>query len=81
MNWILKLLGYRDREYREDDFSVRIEPIMREAVFVVHIRDGASVNLSGEHDLNFIVVPETSVNDSRHVINVVIECDEGKQFR
>ena len=33
------------------------------------------------HYLNFTMVPETSIDDSRHVINVVIECDEGKQVR
>ena len=33
------------------------------------------------HYLNFIMVPETSIDDSRHVISVVIECDEGKQIR
>jgi len=27
------------------------------------------------------MVPETNIDDSRHVISVVIECDEGKQFR
>lgn len=49
MNWLLKLMGYRDREYRGDDFSVRIERIMREAVSVVYTRHAASLNLSGEY--------------------------------
>ncbi len=31
MNWVLKVLGYRDREYRGGDLFVRIEPIHREA--------------------------------------------------
>lgn len=48
MNWLLKVLGYRDREYRGDDFSVRIEPIFREVVTVIHNRQGKSLNLSGE---------------------------------
>jgi len=48
VNWLLKLLGYRDREYRGDDFFVRIEPIVREAVSVIHTRRGNSLNLSGE---------------------------------
>jgi hypothetical protein len=48
MNWVLKLLGYRDREYRGDGFSARIEPIMREVVSIVHTRNGASLNLGGE---------------------------------
>ena len=33
------------------------------------------------HYLNFTMVPETSIDDSRHVISVVIDCDEGKQVR
>lgn len=48
MNWLLKLLGYRDREYRGGDFSVRIEPIHREVVSVVHKRQGSTLNLAGE---------------------------------
>jgi hypothetical protein len=30
MNWLLRLLGYRDREYSENDFSVRIELVGRD---------------------------------------------------
>jgi hypothetical protein len=48
MNWLLKLLGYPDREYRGGDFSVRIEPIRREVVSVVHKRQGSTLNLAGE---------------------------------
>lgn len=48
MNWLLKLLGYRAREYRGDDFSVRIAPIFRELVSVIHIRQGKELKLSGE---------------------------------
>ena len=33
------------------------------------------------HYLNFTMVPETTIDDSSHVISVVIDCDEGKQFR
>jgi len=33
------------------------------------------------HYLNFTVVPETSIDDSRHIISMVIDCDEGQQFR
>jgi outer membrane protein assembly factor BamA len=33
------------------------------------------------HYLDFTVVPEISVDDSRHVISVVFDCDEGKDFR
>ena len=48
MNWLLELLGYRGREYREDDFSVRIEPIFREVVSVIYTRQGKGLQLGGE---------------------------------
>ncbi len=48
MNWLLKLLGYRDREYRGNDFSVQIKPANREIVSVVHTRQGTSLDLSGQ---------------------------------
>jgi hypothetical protein len=48
VNWLSKRLGYRDRNYRGDDFSVRIESIHREVVSVVHTRHQTSLNLSGE---------------------------------
>jgi hypothetical protein len=48
MNWLLKRLGYRDREYRGANFSVRIEPIMREVVSIIHRRQGSTLNLSAE---------------------------------
>ena len=48
MNWLFKKLGYRDREYRGDDFRVRIEPVAREAVHVIHTREGKSLNLDGQ---------------------------------
>ena len=31
--------------------------------------------------LNFTPLPDTSIDESRHIISVVIDCDEGKQFR
>lgn len=31
--------------------------------------------------LNFTAIPETSIDDSRHIISLVIDCDEGEQFR
>jgi hypothetical protein len=48
MNWLFKLLGYRDRRYRGKDFSLRIEPIMREVVSVIYIRNGTTFNFGGE---------------------------------
>jgi hypothetical protein len=48
MNWFLKKLGYRDRQYRGSDFSVRIEPMGREAVYVVYTRRGTNLNLDGQ---------------------------------
>lgn len=48
VNWLLKLLGYRDNEYRGSDFSVRIESLIREGVSIVHTRQATTLNLSGE---------------------------------
>ena len=48
MNWLLKRLGYRDRDYRADGFHVRIKPIMREAVRVNYTRDRTKLYLDGE---------------------------------
>jgi hypothetical protein len=48
MNWLLKLLGYRDLKYRGNDFSVRIKTTVREGVSVLYMREGMSLNLSGE---------------------------------
>jgi outer membrane protein assembly factor BamA len=30
---------------------------------------------------NFTAIPETSIDDSRHVISLLFDCDEGEQFR
>jgi hypothetical protein len=31
--------------------------------------------------LNFTPVPDSNIDESHHVISVVVDCDEGKQFR
>jgi hypothetical protein len=48
MSWLFKKLGYRDREYHGDDFSVRVEQGFREIVTVVHTRQGTVRRLDGE---------------------------------
>jgi hypothetical protein len=48
VNWILKFLGYRDREYRASDYSVRIDSIFREVVSVIYKRQETTHNFSGE---------------------------------
>lgn len=45
---MLKLLGHRDREYRGDNFSVRIEQVFREVVSVIYTRSGVTLKLGGE---------------------------------
>ena len=49
MSWLLRLLGYRDRGYRGVDFQVRLEPIQREVLSVIHTRSGISTNLLAEY--------------------------------
>jgi hypothetical protein len=48
MNWFLKFLGYRDKEYRGVGYSVRIEQIMREEIAIIYTRRGNSLSLNGE---------------------------------
>ena len=48
MSWLFKKLGYREREYRGDDFSVRVEPGFREIVTIVHTRQPTIRRLEGE---------------------------------
>ena len=47
MIWLLRLLGYRDREYHRHDFCVRIETVVREIVSINHMREGISIELRG----------------------------------
>jgi hypothetical protein len=48
MNWLLKLLSRRDREYGGDGFRVRLDPVFREVVSVTHKRQGTTTKLGGE---------------------------------
>src|SRR6266581_7850350 len=48
MNWLSRILGRRGREYRGDDFSVRIEPGFREIVNIVRTRQQGTSHLDGE---------------------------------
>ena len=48
MHWLLKIFGYRAREFRGDDFSVRIKPVFREAVSVIYTREGKMLTFGGE---------------------------------
>lgn len=48
MNWLLKLLGYDERNHRGDGFSIRIEPVFREVISIVYTRGGTTLNLSAE---------------------------------
>jgi hypothetical protein len=48
MNWLLRILGYHDREYHGDGFSVRIDPGFRELVSIVLTRGGTTRTLDGE---------------------------------
>ena len=48
MNWLLKLFGNRGREFRGDDFLVRIKPGFREIVSVIYTRQGKSLEFGGE---------------------------------
>jgi hypothetical protein len=49
MNWLLKRLGYRDRQYRGDGFTVRIEPMGRESLYVNYQRDNTRHSFDGQY--------------------------------
>jgi hypothetical protein len=49
MNWLLKRLGYRNRHYCGEGFSVRIEPMGREALYVNYKRADTKYSLDGQY--------------------------------
>jgi hypothetical protein len=48
ISWLFKKLGYRDPDYRGDDFSVRVEKGFREIVTIFHTRRRTTRRLDGE---------------------------------
>ena len=48
MKWFRKQGGYREQEYREAGFSVRITQVVREAVVIRYSRKSVVLRLSGE---------------------------------
>lgn len=48
MNGLLKLFRRRARQYRGDDFAVRIESVFREAVSVIYTRPDKTLTFGGE---------------------------------
>jgi hypothetical protein len=48
LNSLLKLLGYRQRQYQGDGFSVRIKSKFREGVSLDYESDGKSYEFLGE---------------------------------
>jgi len=75
MNWFLKLLGSRGREYRATDFFVRIEPVMREVVAVIHTRQGRSLRLNGERigskweGIQVVIPQEVEASELPNIVN------------
>jgi hypothetical protein len=49
MNRLLKLLGWRDREYYGGDFAVRIEAVMREGMEISHTRNRKRLDLKADY--------------------------------
>jgi hypothetical protein len=48
LSFLPKLLGYRPRKYRDDQFSVQIKSMAREGVAVFYKRNEVSLELKGE---------------------------------
>jgi hypothetical protein len=74
MNWLLRLLGWRELEYRGHDFSVRIESMVREGVSVIYRRQGAALNLSAERigrkweGIEVHIPPEVEVGQVNQIV-------------
>jgi hypothetical protein len=49
MNRLLKLLGYRDRDYYGGDFFVRIKRVGREGMEISHTRNGKRLDLKANY--------------------------------
>ena len=48
MDWLLKKLGYSDREYQGHDFVVRMEFVGREEISIIHTRHGNRLNMDAQ---------------------------------
>jgi hypothetical protein len=74
MIWPLKLLGYRNRKYRGVDFSVRINPEVREGLSVIYTRKGATLRLRGERigrnweGIEVHIPQEVEVTEMSHLV-------------
>jgi outer membrane protein assembly factor BamA len=78
-------IGFRNnRIFSADELRSMFKLASGDIFSVTKIRQGLNQMhkaYAGRHYLNFTAVPETSVDDSRHVISLVFDCDEGEDFR
>jgi outer membrane translocation and assembly module TamA len=78
-------IGFRDNHvFPADELRSMFKLASGDIFSVMKIRQGLNQMhraYAERHYLNFTVVPGISVDDSRHVISLVFDCDEGKDFR
>lgn len=78
-------IGFRNnRVFSADELRSMFKLASGDIFSVTKIRQGLNQMhraYAERHYLNFTAVPETSVDDSRHVISLVFDCYEGEDFR
>lgn len=86
MNRLLRMLGYRDREYRADEFSVRIDHGFRELVTVVHMRAGTIRNLGGErigkgwHGIGIHLAQDVEPEEASKIVHDLVTAFEAMRY-
>ena len=78
-------IGFRNnRVFSAEELRSMFKLASGDIFSVAKIRQGLDQMHSayvGRRYPNFTAVPDTTIDDSIHVISVVIDCDEGKEFR
>jgi outer membrane translocation and assembly module TamA len=78
-------IGFRNnRVFSADELRSMFKLASGDIFSVTKIRQGLNqmhMAYAERHYLNFTAVPGMNVDDSRHVISLVFDCDEGEGFR
>ena len=78
-------IGFKNnRVFSADELRSMFKFASGDIFSVTKIREGLNqmhMAYAERHYLNFTAVPEMNVDDSRHVISLVFDCDEGTDFR
>jgi outer membrane translocation and assembly module TamA len=78
-------IGFKNnRVFSADELRSMFKLASGDIFSVTKIRQGLNQMhraYAERHYLNFTAVPETNVDDSRHVISLLFDCDEGEDLR